>query len=612
MILTALANYYEQLRREHPKEVPEQGWSRVKVTHLLVLSREGELLNIIPASDKDGWTKRVPERVKRSSGIAPNLLADNSSYLLGIDSKGKPERAKRCFEAAKKAHLEAFAQVSSAAGVALCAFFKTWDPEVASINEFVAREGDSLLAGGNLSFVLDGTEMQDIAGDEEVARAYAKLSEAEGEDEEGDEECAAMRCLVTGKTGKRAPIARLHPPIKGLYGAQSTGASLVSFNSPAFESYGHDGGQGFNAPVSVGAAFAYTAALNYLIKSPQHHVRIGDTTVVYWAERGDTANSTLMSLLLGAQTDGLSLKLVDETQDAELESIMKSLSAGKVPNIEGLDQSAVFHVLGLAPNAARISVRFYERNTFGGMLENVMRHYRRMAIAHAPWQQDFLSPYWIVRAAENSNAKNPVVSSELGGALLRSILTDARYPESLYANIMLRLRATQDDEETHTVKVSYERAAFIKAYLIRNVEIYEEGTMETVNAERDEMAYVLGRVFWVLEDTQHVANPGINATISDKYFDTACTTPALVFPTLLTLSKKHLRKVKRDKPGLAHNLETELEALLARIESFPKSLSNTAQGDFVLGYYHQKSADIQERARKKQEQEADEAAALAE
>ena len=603
MILTALANYYEQLRREHPDEVPEQGWSRVKVTHLLVISREGELLNIIPAPDKDGWMKRVPERVKRSSGIAPNLLADNSSYLLGIDSKGKPERTKRCFEAARQAHLEAFEQVRSAAGVALCAFFDSWDPEVAWSHEVVAREGDGLLAGGNLSFVLDGAEMLDIADDEEVARAYANLSEA------GGEEHAVMRCLATGES---APIARLHPAVK-VPGAKAT-ASLVAFNkdSPAFESYGHDGEQGFNAPVFEGAAFAYTTALNYFIKSPQHHVRIGDTTVVYWSERGDTANSTLMSFLLGAQTEGLSLQLVDETQDAELESIMKSLSAGKVPSIEGLDQSAVFHVLGLAPNAARISVRFYERDTFGAMLENVMRHYRRMAIAHAPGQQDFLSPYWIVRAAENPNATKSVVSSELGGALLRSILTNARYPESLYANIMLRLRATQDDEETHTARVSYERAAFIKAYLIRNAEIYEEGTMETVNAERDEIAYVLGRVFWVLEDTQHVANPGINATIADKYFDTACATPALVFPTLLTLSKKHLRKVKRDKPGLAHNLEAELEALLARIESFPKSLSNTAQGDFVLGYYHQKNADIQERARKKQEREADEAAASAE
>ena len=602
MILTALVNYYEQLRREHPDEVPEQGWSRVKVTHLLVLSKEGELLNIIPAPDKDGWMKRVPERVKRSSGIAPNLLADTSSYLLGIDNKGKPERAKRCFGAAKQVHLEAFAQVSSAAGVALCAFFETWDPETACSNEVVAQESDGLLAGGNLSFVLDGAEMHDIADDEEVARAYANLSEA------GGEECAVMRCLATGE---RAPIARLHPAVKGVPGAQAV-ASLVGFNNPAFESYGHDGEQGFNAPVSVGAAFAYTAALNYLIKSPQHHVRIGDTTVVYWAERGDATNSALMSLLLGARVEGLSLRMADGTQDAELDGILGALSAGKVPNVQGLDRSAPFHVLGIDPNAARISVRFYERNTFGVMLDNVMRHCQRLSIVHAPWQREYLSPYWIVQAAENPKARNPVVSSELGGALLRSILTNTRYPESLYANIMLRLRATQDDEETHTVKVSYERAAFIKAYLIRNAEIYEEGTMETVNAERDEIAYVLGRVFWVLEDTQHVANSDINATISDKYFDTACTTPALVFPMLLSLSKKHLRKVKRDKPGLAYNLEAKQEALLACIESFPKSLSNTAQGDFVLGYYHQKNADIQERARKKQEQEADEAVASAE
>ena len=599
MILTALANYYEQLLREHPDEVPEQGWSRVKISHLLVISEAGELVDIIPAPDKNGWMKRVPKYTQHTVAVeTENLLADKADYLLGL-KPGDSERGVDCFEEAKKLHLSVLEKVQSPAGLALRNFFETWNPSAAAEHPAIVKAGIGDLAGSNiLLFNVDG---YDITEDLEVVSACL----------DHNRDCASGaahgRCLVTGEY---APIQLKHDSIK-LLGTKAT-SPLVSFNERSFESYGHYKEQGLNAPVGEEAAFAYTTALNHLLASPSHRVRIGDTTVVYWAEHGDAANSAVMSLLLGARTEDLSFAFVDETADASIAAVWDALARGKAPNIAGLDSQATFHVLGIAPKAARISVRFYERDSFGSMLENVMRHYRRMAIVHAPWQQDFLSPYRIVRAAENPSSKNPVVASELGGALLRSILTDTRYPESLYSNIMLRLRATQGDKDAHAEKVSYERAAFIKAYLIKNASIYEEGTMETIDAERDEAAYVLGRLFWVLEDIQHAANPELNATISDKYFDRACTTPALVFPTLVALSKKHLRKIQGKTSGLAYNLETRLGGLLAGIEAFPKSLSNTAQGDFILGYYHQKTADIHERAEKKREREAAESAALSE
>ena len=594
MIISALSEYYDQLRREHPGEVAEPGWSRIKISYLLVLSQDGELVNVVPAEDKKGWTKRVPERVKRSSGIAANLLADNSSYLLGVDNKGKPERSRRCFEAAREAHLEAFSSASSEAARALCAFFNEWEPDLAFENEAVCRAGDGLLSGGNLSFVVGGL---DLADDDAIAVAWDEYRERPSSDD------AVMRCL---DTGERQPVARLHPAIKGVYGGQSSGSSLVSFNAQAFESYGHDGGQGLNAPVSQDAAFKYTTSLNYLISDDMHHVRIGDATVVYWADRKDDVASSVMSLMMGSPAAKAKLEEAggNESVDASIDAIMQALSRGKLADIDGLDGDATFYVLGLAPNAARLSVRFFVRNSFGGMLANLCKHYERLRVEHADRSSDYLTPYQLLRAADNTNAKKPVIAPELGGALMQSILTDSPYPESLYENMLLRIRATRDDEEKGARKITYARAAFIKAYLIKNAKLYKEGTMETLDTERNEVAYALGRLFWTLEDLQHVANPGVNTTINDRYFDAAVATPSRVFPALLRTAQDHYGKVKRNHPGWEKAYDENIREETAMVESFPKTLSNEAQGDFILGYYHQKNHDIQERAQKKQEKEA--------
>lgn len=591
MILTALDEYYRQLLRERPGSVPELGWALCKVTHLLALSPEGELVNVIPAPDKKGWTKRVPEREKRTVGIAANALCDNSSYLLGIDAKGKPERSAKCFEAARSLHLDMLAGVTSRPGLAVRRFFERWDPGTASENELVQGSGDALLAGGNLAFVIDGV---DVAADEEVQAAWDAFRNRPREDD------SVMRCLVTGD---RAPVAALHPSIKGIAGAQSSGASLVSFNARSFESYGHTEEQGRNAPVSKRAAFSYAAALNYLISAPEHSVRIGDTTVVYWADRGDEPATHSISVLLGGRRPNEEPVKDGKAVDKSIDAIMQSLASGGLPDLEGLDPDATFYVLGIAPNAARLSVRFFYRNTFASIYENLRRHYVRIALVSG--SDRLLTPYWLVKSVENPNAKNPVASSELGGALLRAIFSNSPYPRALYSNALLRVRATRDDGDKHVRRVSRERAAIVKAYLIKNIGLYEEGTMESIDEERTDVAYALGQLFWVLEDLQHLAMPKINTTINDKYFDSACTTPARVFPMLVKLSNKHLVKAKRDHVAIATAIERKRDDLLGRvIGKFPLRLSDVEQGEFILGYFHLRAEDLGERAARKKDAES--------
>ncbi len=578
MILQSLVSYYEQLLRNEDTDITRPGWCPRSIAYMLDLSLDGELINIIPAEEKRGWQRMGPEQVKRSSGVDPNLLCDNASYFLGLDSKGKPERALRCFEAAKQRHLAFLPDVGSDVASAIERFFESWDPDQALSHAQVALHGEGLMAGGSLVFRVNGREaLEDPAVRDAWARAYAQPSPEE----------AIMTCLVTGE---KAPIARLHPSIKGVVGAQAMGASLIGFNSRAFESYGRDEEQGLNAPVSEYATFAYTTALNYLLADRKHHIRLGDTTIVYWAERNDEACTTMFSQVINPTAFDKEEADPDETLDA----IMKALASGKVAGEVDLDET--FYVLGLAPNAARISVRFFLRDTFGAMLDNVRKHYDRLEIARAPFEKKYLSPYRLLTETANPNAKDPAATSVLGGALMRSILEGLPYPEALYANTILRVQASQDNDERHTRKVTRGRAAIIKAYLIRNARQGEEVVTAMLNEERKDAPYVLGRLFAVLENVQESANPGINTTIKNKYFNSAAATPASIFPLIMHLGESHLKKLSRDSKGLAGYYSQQIGKLCDDIPDFPRRLSLVEQGTFILGYYQQ----MQDRYTKKE------------
>ena len=504
---------------------------------------------------------QVPEQVKKTSGVCANFLCENSSYFLGIDGKGKPERSRQCFEAAKELHQELLGPVDSPAARAICAFFDTWQPEQASTLPYL----DEILKGANLIFSVNQLRAQD---DPAIRAAWEDSRAA------SSAEASSGLCLVTGK---HAPIARLHPAIKGVQGAQSSGASLVSFNAAAFESFGHeqsDGtGQGLNSPVSEEAAFKYGAALNRLIADRQHLQTIGDTAVVYWAE---DAEPLYQDVFFCAMFGGTS----EVITDTDLRNAVRALAHGNPVDGTPLNPENRFFVLGLAPNAARLSVRFFLQSTFGQMLANVQAHYDRLSIVKPNYVVNEALPLWkLLGETVNPNSRDKKASPPMAGAVMRAVLSNSPYPVSLLEQTMLRIRAEQD--------ITYGRAAILKAFFLKNREfkVPEEVLQVELNDQSSHLPYVLGRLFAVLERVQSTANFGINATIKDKYFNSACATPATIFPLLTKLSQSHLRKLEVGPRTYYEKLIGDLENRIH--ETLPARMSLADQGTFQLGYYHQ-------------------------
>lgn len=584
-MLAALTRYYDQLLEAHSNEVARPGWCSRKVKFVIQLSSEGAVQTIIRDDEKNGSDMIVPEQAKRSSGVAANFLCDNSSYLLGIDAKGKPERSEACFKAARKLHCNVLRSAGSVCAQAVITFFKTWDVASAREHPAVVSAGEELLAGGSIVFtVTHDDSIEDVLADKAIVAAWEQYASTADADD-----ALPMRCLVTGE---KAPVTRLHPAIQGVYGAQSSGASLVGFNSRAFESYGHVEEQGRNAPVSVRAARAYSTALNYLLKNQNHHTRLGDTTLIYWAEEADEKNSALFGLMFGNAYGEASSNV--EQVEKSLHATLQSIAEGRHRIRPELDTT--FYVVGLAPNAARLSVRFFFKDNFGSLLENIAQHYKRIAVAHHPQDREYLTPYQLLHSLENPNAKRPVAMSVLGEPFLRAILHNARYPEAAYMQALQRTFASQDDADKRTKKVSRARVALIKAYLIKNYSYDEQEVTVNLNEGRGGTAYALGRTFALLEQIQETANGSSN--ISGRYLNSACTMPEMAFPTLLRLANAHLQKIGRGDPKPARYFRNQLSSMLGedRVPAFPKRLSLAEQGNFLLGYWHQQQKRYEKKA----------------
>ena len=515
----------------------------------------------------------MPEPVTRSIGILPNFLCDNSSYFLGVDQKEKPKRSLECFAASRELHTEILKGVHSPAAEAVLAFFRTWNPLNADSNTAFTEHKEKILSGGNIVFMVDGG---DCAHDDPLIK-NAWESYRAAQDHE-----VKMPCLVTGKD---EPVAILHPKIKGVKGAQSSGANLVSFNSVAYESYGREKSQGLNAPVGEYAAFAYGAALNHLLADREHRINIGGTTVVFWAENPAPVYQNIFGATLNPQ---------NEDQNKLLFDVMKRIENGK-PVSEGIDLQTPFYILGLSPNAARLSVRFFLKDSFGNFLNNIKQHYMDLDIAHAPQDFPYITLYWLLNETVNQNSIDKTASPLMSGEVLRSILLNLPYPQALQSAVMLRIRAEQDDEERHTRKITRGRAAILKAFLLRkqNNKNYKEVLSVSLNEESDNRAYVLGRLFAALEKTQRDANPDINSTIKDRYFTSACATPRNVFPTLFKLYENHIEKIRKTDSGKGISINDDklvcelMNKLKVDDDPFPANLLLNDQSVFVLGYYHQ-------------------------
>lgn len=576
MILQALVKYYEDLEKQG--KLPRQGWCQAKVSYGINLSTDGNIKNIIwlkdeiQAGKKQIWTSKtmsVPAMLTRSSGIAANFLCDNSKYLLGIDKSGTGKRIVECFEAAKKKHLKLLGNASGEMAQAICAFFRNWDPEEAKKNIVVLENWEEITDGGNLIFCMNEGYAQD---DDEIQ----KIWDAENEQTETDAEGI---CLVTGE---RTEISRIHRNIKGVPGAQSSGAALVSFNALSFESYGKE--QSYNAPVGKYAEFAYTSALNYLLAQRKYTFPLGDSMIVYWAEEAKLEYQDVLLALLNPVKDN------QNEVHAFFEKLRKDEQI--MINDMELNPSQKFYILCLAPNAARLSVRFFYQSSFGNITKNLACHYERMQMIKPKWEErEYLGIEDMLKETVNMNSRDKKPISNMAAMVFSAILQNSRYPASLYTDALIRIRAEQGC-------VTWGRASIVKAFLMKNHKNTEGEICMGLNEESNDVAYVLGRLFSVLESIQTDANPGIKSTIRDRYFNSACATPASVFPVLFKLKNSHIKKLEREKESAKVYYEKLLTQIVGKLEMYPKRLSLEEQGRFILGYYHQMQKKYEKREEK--------------
>ena len=559
------------------------------------LSADGALLNVIPLANRQGkkWVPielEIPEPPKRSgTGVTPGFLCDNSMYIIGNDTKGKPDRSRKAFDASRALHLQVLGSLQDEGAQAVCRYFERWDPSAANEHLALRSLWDDILSGGNIVFRLDGST--GYIHDRPAVRAvWLQFREQSSSEVKG-------QCLVTGQ---EAPVARIHPAIKGVRGAQTSGAALVSFNLNAFTSYAKT--QNFNAPISEEVAFGYTTALNHLLSSQRNRLQLdANTTVVFWSERPDGVReeSLIAQLLDLGEHDGAHSEARSETASIEdsattqlVRDVLERIRAGRPIDFDLLevDADSRFFVLGLSPNASRLSVRFWYADTFGNLISRVVQHHADLTVVQPSYERNssFISVRSILR--ETAPLRDwERVPPLLSGGLMRSVLTGLPYPEGLYTTLISRIRADHE--------VNYVRAAVIKGALIRKKRVRigsnSNGSQEvslTVSLDRKNTnrGYRLGRLFAVLEKVQLEANPGLNATIRDRYFGAASATPRAVFPQLLRLAQHHVSKATYG--SISDKL---IEEILSELGDFPTHLSLEDQGLFMLGYYHQRQAFYQ-------------------
>lgn len=571
MYLNELYRFSERMGKNSASGMPPEGMSSEQIAFALVVNEAGDLASVRSLQTSDGKTRRypVPFAATRSSNVLPNCLWDNTGYVLGIESGGKLSEKKSA--AFRELHERLFASCEDIHARALLSFLRKWRPE--QLGEIPERD---MLLGSNVVFQLQGEDIffHQVDALRKIALSYLH-------EEDGDEQGT---CLVSGRNGTIVPV---HPSIKGVVGAQSSGAAIVSFNCDSFISYGKT--QSFNAPTSGDAARAYVNALNYLLQRDHRQmVRIGDTCMVFWAEKSTPAETLFGEFFDVEPVSGPQ----DKAQVDKLKGILTALRNGQPLNdaVADLDGSVRFFVLGLAPNAARLSVRFWLTDTLEVLLSHFARWYEDLHIERQfPESEPEYPSLWLLLARTVAAlGKTENIPAELAGQLARCMLTARRFPESVYTATIQRVHADK--------KVDYYRAALIKAYLCRNSK-WGENNMEALNKGEENIGYRLGRLFALLEKAQRDALGGdINAPLRERYIGAASATPRVVFPMLLRLAQHHVTKARKGQfSGYETFFSRTLEEITTGMVDFPAVLSLQDQGRFMLGYYHQNNAFYQKK-----------------
>jgi len=583
MILQALVGYYDR-RCADPdpaRRLPSFGFETKEIPFVIELDADGKVRQLIDTRQSDGVRLRgrkflVPCGEKKTSGVKANLLWDSAEYVIGL-TRERRSSAETTPTEAFRSRIEALpAEVKLDPGlraVVLALDRADWTALHAHTSWPEIQESNPVMT---FSLASDAGEL--VCQRDLVVKAAVSLSVAG----------ALGWCLVEGRV---APIARLHPSIKGIRDAQTSGANIVSFNARAFESYGKTERQGENAPVGERAVFAYTTALNHMLQhNSPNKIQIGDATSVVWADRNSDLDEELVACF-------------GDDPNAHVASVRERFEAVRSGRTGADDASMRFHVLGLSPNAARISVRFWIHARFDDLAPRILRHFEDLRIV-LQYDSDPTTPSMcrlLTSIARLGKADH--IPPKLAGDWMRSILEGTSYPAPLLNAAVGRCRAEQATDGG-AGNVPYLRAAILKACINREYRGRDSSSdfhfiKESLDMNQVDPAYLLGRLFAVLERIQARAQPGINATIRDRYYGSASSTPAAVFPTLLRLKNHHLRKLGEGEAIFFERLIGEIFGTteLPLLRDFPTHLNLHAQALFAIGYYHQRQFMLTRRNR---------------
>ena len=566
--LAALAHAYQRMAARD--EVPLLGYSFQKIGFLISLNPDGSVVGT-PTDLRSSQGKRriaisraVPQPIKRTSGIAPNFLWDKSAYVLGVTA-GEAKRTATEHKAFVKLHQGWLVGACDEGLVALLRFLEAWVPE-----RFAEWRWPEEMKDQNIIFALESDRRDNkCIHDRPAARElWSELRV------ERDKNAAAI-CLVSGQ---RASVARLHPAIKGVRGGQSSGGSIVSFNLDAFNSYGRE--QGENAPISEIAAFAYTTALNHFLERDSGHcIQIGDTSTVFWADADNPSEAReaedIFASLLSAGDEMIANRNLKEM----VQRIQSGHAVAEV--VTDLPKGVRFFILGLTPNVARLSIRFYLEDDFEAVARRYLELVERLRIE--PPVSEAVPPMWRMLVETAVLRKSENIQPNLAGEWLRAILCGAPYPRTLLSAIIMRVRADHD--------VNALRIAMLKSFLVRNLDMEVPVALDSSFIDQ---GYLLGRLFALYELAQTAAlGRDVNTTIRDKYYGSASAQPRKVFRLLESGSISHLSKIGKQKLGLKVILEKQIGAIMELMEPgkdpFPARLPDKSQALFGLGYYHQRN-----------------------
>lgn len=563
MILQSLYDYYQRKASDPESGIAPEGFEWKEIPFLIVIDREGKFVTLEDTREADGKKKRakprlVPISVIRKVNVLGNLLWDNIEYAIGANPRGRNDIDARHADFRRRLREELPPREASPEMTALWTFLDSLPLEQVEASAESADAWKEILeTNAFVTFRIDG-EIETLC---DHFRPWIQSRQVVGE--EGD------ICLITGR---KSATARLHAPIKGIYDGQSSGGAIVSFNLSAFTSFGKV--QSHNAPVSEAAAFAYTTALATLLgKDSRNKLRVGDATTIFWADRPDAFEDSFASFFTMAPKE-------NPDRDA---MVVKNLYASIEQERGASNSSTHFFVLGLAPNAARISVRFWHTGTVADFANKIRLHYDDLEIVRAPMDQGKYSLFWyLVDIATERKADN--IPPNLAGNIARAILEGSPYPATLLQQTVRRIRAEQE--------VTRIRASLLKAYINRFQRTYpshEKEILVALDPDNTNPGYRLGRLFAVLEKIQEDAQPGINATIRDRFYGAASASPVTVFPQLLKLKNHHLAKL--DNPSFRFGHEKRLTEIIGGLPAdMPRHLSIDDQARFAIGYYHQRQA----------------------